>query len=111
MNHGMMGHMKGMKGSMHDSKVSIIRKGIIDVAAIDENKASENRTNEPLNILKTRYARGEIDYIEKCNGKLEGYEVKWSPNVKVKKQYKFLDSYEQSTFKVITRENYLDFVS
>ena len=42
MNHGMMMDMKGMKGMKHESSAeldsSVIRKGEIDLTAIDENK-------------------------------------------------------------------------
>ncbi len=42
MDHGMMMHMKGMNGMKHESSAeldsSVIRKGEIDLTAIDENK-------------------------------------------------------------------------
>jgi len=55
------------------------------------------------------YDGQEVDLVEEGEGKLFGYEFKWSDRKKSKKP-KDWDSYENSEFRVINRENYLDFV-
>jgi len=55
------------------------------------------------------YQGKEIDLIEERDGGLFAYEIKWSkkkaPTPKV-----FMEGYQNSEFKVINRDNYLDFV-
>lgn len=51
----------------------------------------------------------EIDYLEEADGKISAYEFKWHPNAKVKVPTTFLEAYK-SDFKVISRENFRDFV-
>lgn len=55
------------------------------------------------------YTQKEIDYIEERNGKLFAFEFKWNINKK-KIPREFLDTYNNSEFKIINRENYWDFV-
>ncbi|MCD6427114.1 MAG: ATP-binding protein [Caldisericaceae bacterium] len=51
----------------------------------------------------------EIDLIEEREGKLFAYEIKWSKRkVKVPSQWKA--AYRDGEFKVITRDNYLEFI-
>jgi predicted AAA+ superfamily ATPase len=47
----------------------------------------------------------EIDLVEERDGKIIGYEFKWNPDQKVKIPRLFLDSYENSDFQVIHRDN------
>jgi predicted AAA+ superfamily ATPase len=56
------------------------------------------------------YDQKEIDLIEESGGKLSGFEFKWSES-KTRKPQQFLDAYEHSEFKVINRENYIDFIT
>ena len=51
----------------------------------------------------------EIDIVEEREGKLFGYELKYSKN-KVKIPPLWKETYPQSSFEVFTKENYLDFV-
>lgn len=51
----------------------------------------------------------EIDLIEEKGGKLFGYEFKWSKN-KVKKPIEWLKTYSGSSFEIVSRENYLQFI-
>lgn len=51
----------------------------------------------------------EIDYIEERQGTLSGFEFKWRDR-KYRVPRKFLDAYPGSEVKVVTRENYQDFV-
>lgn len=53
----------------------------------------------------------EIDYVEDLDGCLSAYEFKWNPKAKAKFPAKFSSAYPESTFKVITPDNYLEFVS
>jgi len=51
----------------------------------------------------------EIDYVEEVNGKLFGYELKWNSKRKVKLPKNFIEQYGAEE-KVITRENFRDFI-
>lgn len=53
--------------------------------------------------------RSEIDYIEERNGKLYGYEFKLK-HKKEKPPILWKNAYPNSIYKIITRENYLDFI-
>lgn len=52
----------------------------------------------------------EIDWIEEREGKLFGYEFKWKGKA-AKAPREWLDSYPNSSFQIINRDNYLDFVA
>ena len=52
----------------------------------------------------------EIDWIEEREGKLFGYEIKWSKN-KIKPPAEWLTAYREAEFKVINKDNYLDFIA
>ena len=56
------------------------------------------------------YQNKEIDLVEERNGKLFVYEIKWSEKTKIKKPKEFLENYKNSTFKVINKNNYLNFI-
>lgn len=51
----------------------------------------------------------EIDFVEEREGKLFGFEFKYSSK-KVKLPQEFLDTYPNASIEVITKDNYLDFV-
>lgn len=51
----------------------------------------------------------EIDFVEEGNGKLYGYEFKWQDKP-VKPPKEWAETYSNSEFKVINRENYLEFI-
>ena len=55
-------------------------------------------------------AQQEIDYIEEREGKIFAYEFKWSPRVKAKFPKSFLNAYPESETKVISQNNYEEFV-
>jgi hypothetical protein len=52
----------------------------------------------------------EIDYLEEYDGKLESYEFKWSAAKTARAPKTFLEGYPEATFKVITPENYHEFL-
>lgn len=56
------------------------------------------------------YDQQEIDYLEVKNQMIEAFEFKWG-NKKAKIPKVFLEAYPESTFTIISRENYLDFIS
>lgn len=56
------------------------------------------------------YDQKEIDLIEESGGTLEGTEFKWTEKA-AKPPREFLDTYTNSSFKVIHKENYLDFIA
>ncbi len=55
------------------------------------------------------YSGKEIDYVEEIDGKLYGYEIKFSEKRKVSYPKSFLEL-NSSSFSIITKENYLEFV-
>ena len=54
------------------------------------------------------WGQQEIDLVEEREGKLFAYEFKWSGTAKPPKE--FLSEYQNAEFKVINKENYLDFI-
>ena len=55
------------------------------------------------------YDQKEIDLIEESDGYLTGFEFKWTDKTP-KIPHEFLATYKNSTFNIIHKENYLDFV-
>jgi len=55
------------------------------------------------------YSQQEIDWIEEGDGKLNAYEFKWQPR-KILAPSEWRSNYATSTFNVINRENYLEFI-
>lgn len=53
----------------------------------------------------------EIDYIEDKDGEITGYEFKWNGTKKHKITKTFLNAYPNSTVKIITPENYFEFLT
>ena len=52
----------------------------------------------------------EIDYLEEYDGHISIYEFKWNPDAKIRKINSFFEAYPNSTFKVINRNNFEDFL-
>jgi predicted AAA+ superfamily ATPase len=63
------------------------------------------------NYFWRTYDQQEIDWIEDREGKLHAYEFKWNPNKKAKLPNIFKETYPNSEFAVISRENFLEWVS
>lgn len=57
------------------------------------------------------YGGKEIDIIEEREGKLFGYEVTWSTKDKKRPPKEWTATYKNATYAVVTRENYVDFVT
>ena len=62
------------------------------------------------NYFWRTYDKKEVDFVEECDGKLYGYEFKWNPR-KLKVQKEWLATYPNSTFEVIHRDNFLEFIA
>jgi predicted AAA+ superfamily ATPase len=56
------------------------------------------------------YDQKEIDLIEEYDGKLSGTEFKWTEK-KIKPPHEFLKSYPGSTYQVVHKDNYLEFIT
>ncbi|MBU2474480.1 ATP-binding protein [Patescibacteria group bacterium] len=56
------------------------------------------------------YDQKEIDLIEEREGKLFGYEFKYSPNKKVKPPKDWIETYDNAEFEVVNNKNYLNFI-
>lgn len=57
------------------------------------------------------YSGSELDFIEENSGKLTGYEFKYSSRKKAKVPKLWIETYKNSTFQVVNRENYFNFIS
>lgn len=87
-----------------------------DVGALWENFLLSERIKYNNNVNKIvntyfwrTYDKKEIDYIEEENGKLNAYEFKFSDD-KYKNPSEFLEAYKGSSFMLVNRNNYLDFI-
>ncbi len=89
-----------------------------DVGALWENFLISERMK--INHYKRRYVnrffwrtkqQQEIDYIEEYGGKLHAYEFKWNPNKNVRFPKTFTRAYPDSETQVITKDNFMDFLT
>jgi predicted AAA+ superfamily ATPase len=55
-------------------------------------------------------AQQEIDYIEEQDGRLSAFEFKWNPSTKTRQPKAFQAAYPDSSFSVVHRDNYVDFI-
>jgi len=58
----------------------------------------------PLNFWRT-YAQQEIDWIEERDGRLYGYECKWSPKKRASAPRAWTDNYREAEFMLVTPQN------
>jgi predicted AAA+ superfamily ATPase len=89
-----------------------------DIGALFENFISMERTKYLSNnriftqsYFWRTYQGSEIDLIEESSGKIDAIEFKYSPKTATKKPEEFLANYQNSSFKIINNQNYLDFVT
>jgi len=61
------------------------------------------------NYFWRTYDQKEVDFVEERDGNLYGYEFKWGLK-KGKIQKEFLNTYANSSFEIINKDNYLEFV-
>jgi predicted AAA+ superfamily ATPase len=57
------------------------------------------------------YSQKEIDLVEEKDGRLHGFECKWSGSKKASAPKEWRAAYPGSTFSVVSKENYLDFIT
>jgi len=93
-----------------------ILEGREDVGFLWENfcisermKVTGYKNNYSNKYFWRTYDQKEIDYIEEKDGKLYAYEFKWG-NEKAKEPKLFLETYSNSTYKLINQDTYLDFL-
>lgn len=89
----------------------------LDVGGLWENFCivEKLKYNQANNIFFNKYfwrmySGQEIDYIEEYDGNLHAYEFKYNPKAKVKKPSKFLETYENTSFNIIHRDNWFEFL-
>ena len=76
---------------------------------VERIKRNEN-TRQHFNTYFWRtYDQKEIDYIEEADGKLNAFEFKWSDKPG-KPPKAFMEGYPGSSYTVITKENFFEFV-
>lgn len=61
------------------------------------------------NYFWRTYDQKEIDWVEEREGKLFGYEIKWSDK-RVKEPKLWRQTYKEAEYEAINRENYLEFI-
>jgi uncharacterized protein len=64
----------------------------------------------PANYFWRTYQQQEIDWVEERDGKLFAYEFKWNPRKKVRAPLTWSRAYPDSTFNVITPDDYLKWI-
>ena len=57
------------------------------------------------------YDGQELDLVEEREGRLYGYEFKWSEKKKTKAPGHWIEAYGNAGFEIINSKNYLDFVT
>lgn len=89
-----------------------------DVGALWENFLISERVKFTAynNLYANKFfwrtlAQQEIDYIEEYDGKIFAYEFKWNEHSKAKFPKKFMETYHPEGTKIITRKNFMEFIS
>lgn len=73
-----------------------------------KNNTCQGQT-QPLYFWRT-YDGQEIDLVEEVNGRLNGFEFKWSDKKEKKEPKDWKKNYGNATYQVINKKNYLDFL-
>lgn len=88
-----------------------------DIGALWENfLVSERMKKIEYNMLWSKswfwrtIDQKEIDYIEEKDGLISAYEFKWNASAKSKPPKQFQESYKESSFEIITPNNYESFL-
>lgn len=105
----------GIRNAIISNFNSLTRRD--DVGMLWENfivterlKYQEYKNLYTNNYFWRTWDQKEIDWVEEREGKLFGYEVKWGAD-KIKPPKDWLSTYSKANFEVITRDNYLDFIT
>lgn len=62
------------------------------------------------NYFWRTYTQKEVDFVEEREGKLFGYEIKWSKDKPVREPKEWRQIYSNAKYKIIHPENYLEFI-
>lgn len=88
-----------------------------DVGALWENlmmservKRNSYSNNYSQMFFWRNHDQQEIDLIEEQDGRLQSYEFKWNPKAKAGQPKTFAEAYPDTTFDIITPDNYYDFL-
>ncbi len=123
--------MRGWEKTETDERVELLLEKLVVKIVITKRKIAKPRIatiflfenfilserlkhNEYKRVFTTSYFwrtfdKKEIDLVEELNGQLNAYEIKYGSNKKYKVPNDFINNYLDSTFKVVDRENYLEF--
>lgn len=89
-----------------------------DVGALWENYLIVERLKKqaysPIyshNYFWRTYEQQEIDWVEEREGKLFGFEIKWQTPKKTNPPSSWLKTYSQASYQIITRDNFLNFIT
>jgi uncharacterized protein len=105
-----------------------IRNGIInnfnkienrnDIGGLWENYLASERIKKQHykkiranNYFWRTYDQQELDWLEEIGDNLAGFEFKWNENRKAKIPTAFAKAYPEASFEVISKGNYLDFIT
>lgn len=89
-----------------------------DVGALWENYLASERIKyqnytqkSKTNYFWRTYDQQELDWLEEDADSLTGFEFKWNENRKAKIPTAFAKAYPDASFEVISKNNYLDFIT
>jgi len=74
-------------------------------------KYQEYSKTYEANYFRRTHTRQEIDWAEDRNEQLSGYEFKWKTGKKIKAPTLLSKAYPKAEFKIITPDDYLDWIS
>jgi predicted AAA+ superfamily ATPase len=74
-------------------------------------KYNSNNSFHPNVFFWRTKTQKEIDFLEEQNGKLRGFEIKYSNKAKIPSFKIFLDAYPEGEINVINRENHLEYLT
>lgn len=77
---------------------------------VERRKNNNNNFRFVNSYFWRTYQQKEIDYVEEVNGKLAGFEFKWSDRGTTRLPKLWLETYKNASFEVVDRENYGGFV-
>jgi predicted AAA+ superfamily ATPase len=77
---------------------------------VERLKKQEYQSIMTNNYFWRTYDRKEIDLIEETAGRIYGYEMKWAQK-KSNPPKEWLTAYRNAAYRVITKENYLEFIA
>jgi len=89
-----------------------------DIGALWENyliverlKKQSRQSIGSNNYFWRTYDQKEIDWVEERKGKLFGFEIKWQAKKKIMPPKDWLNTYQNASYKLITKENFLEFIT